>query len=608
MTQRIPLEKFFRNPEKTNYKISPDGLKVAWLAPFENRMNIHFAHLTNLDAVERLTDVVDRDIKEYFWGNDNNIVYAKDENGNENFNLYGINVLEKKLTALTPFPDCLVNIIDKLRSVPNEILIGINKREKQIFDPYRLNIETGELKLITENPGNISSWFADHNGDIKAATQTDGVNSSFLYRENTNDEFKTILTTNFKENIFPLFFSFDNKYIYAASNLNRDKIAIVKVNPATGEELEIIFEHKEVDSENLSYSKKRKKLLAVSFITWKLDHHFLDDEIKNIYQKITSNLPNQDIHLVSVDDEENRFIVKTESDKSKGKYYYYDVALDSLTFLAEVADWLNEDDLSEMKPISYQTSDGLTINGYLTIPNGGDGKNLPVVVNPHGGPWSRDVWQFNSEVQFLANRGYAVFQMNFRSSTGYGNKFFEAGFKQWGKKMQDDITEGVQWLVEKGIADANRIAIYGGSYGGYATLAGLTFTPKLYACGIDFVGVSNIFTFMETIPPYWKPYLDMMYEMVGHPEEDKELLTSASPVFHVDKIEAPLFVAQGANDPRVKIDESDQIVNALKDRGIEVEYMVKENEGHGFHNQENKFDFYRAMEKFLNQHIGNKNV
>jgi len=502
----------------------------------------------------------------------------------------------------------LVNIIDKLRSVPNEILIGINKREKQIFDPYRLNIETGELKLITENPGNISSWFADHNGDIKAATQTDGVNSSFLYRENTNDEFKTILTTNFKENIFPLFFSFDNKYIYAASNLNRDKIAIVKVNPATGEELEIIFEHKEVDSENLSYSKKRKKLLAVSFITWKLDHHFLDDEIKNIYQKITSNLPNQDIHLVSVDDEENRFIVKTESDKSKGKYYYYDVALDSLTFLAEVADWLNEDDLSEMKPISYQTSDGLTINGYLTIPNGGDGKNLPVVVNPHGGPWSRDVWQFNSEVQFLANRGYAVFQMNFRSSTGYGNKFFEAGFKQWGKKMQDDITEGVQWLVEKGIADANRIAIYGGSYGGYATLAGLTFTPKLYACGIDFVGVSNIFTFMETIPPYWKPYLDMMYEMVGHPEEDKELLTSASPVFHVDKIEAPLFVAQGANDPRVKIDESDQIVNALKDRGIEVEYMVKENEGHGFHNQENKFDFYRAMEKFLNQHIGNKNV
>ncbi len=241
--------------------------------------------------------------------------------------------------------------------------------------------------------------------------------------------------------------------------------------------------------------------------------------------------------------------------------------------------------------------------GYLTLPLGRDPKNLPVVVNPHGGPWARDVWGYDPEVQFLANRGYAVLQMNFRGSTGYGRKFWEASFKQWGKKMQDDITDGVQWLIKQGVADPKRVAIYGGSYGGYATLAGVTFTPDLYAAAVDYVGPSNMFTFMNTIPPYWKPYLDMFHEMVGDPEKDKELLASESPVMHVDQIKTPLFVAQGAHDPRVNKAESDQMVASLKKRGVVVEYMVKDNEGHGFHNEENRFDFYGAMEKFLDQHL-----
>ena len=257
-----------------------------------------------------------------------------------------------------------------------------------------------------------------------------------------------------------------------------------------------------------------------------------------------------------------------------------------------------------MIPIKYKSRDGLTIHGYLTLPVGSDGKNLPVVVNPHGGPWARDTWGYRSEIQFLANRGFAVFQMNFRGSTGYGREFWEISFKEWGKSMQDDITDGVNWLIDEGIADPDRIAIYGASYGGYATLAGLIFTPDLYACGVDYVGVSSLFTFMETIPPYWELYRSMLYEMVGHPEKDKELLASSSPLLHVDKIKVPLFIAQGANDPRVKKSESDQIVEALKARGIDVPYMVKENEGHGFYNQENNFDFYREMEKFLKKHIG----
>ena len=260
--------------------------------------------------------------------------------------------------------------------------------------------------------------------------------------------------------------------------------------------------------------------------------------------------------------------------------------------------------MAEMKPVKYKSRDGLEINGYLTLPVGSAGKNLPVVVNPHGGPWARDRWGYNSDVQFLANRGFAVFRMNFRGSTGYGREFWEISFKQWGKSMQDDITDGVNWLISEGVADPKRIAIYGASYGGYATLAGLAFTPDLYACGVDYVGVSNIFTLLETLPPYWELGRQMMYEMIGNPETEKDILRAASPIFHVDSIRSPLFVAQGANDPRVKKAESDQIVEALEQRGVEVPYMLKDNEGHGFYNEENRFDFYREMEKFLNKHIG----
>jgi dipeptidyl aminopeptidase/acylaminoacyl peptidase len=274
--------------------------------------------------------------------------------------------------------------------------------------------------------------------------------------------------------------------------------------------------------------------------------------------------------------------------------------------LVEISPWLKEKYMADQKPITYKSRDGLTIHGYLTLPKGAVKKNFPVVINPHGGPWYRDSWGYNPEVQFLANRGYAVLQVNFRGSTGYGRKFWESSFKKWGKEMQDDITDGVKWLIKKGIADSKRIGIYGGSYGGYATLAGLAFTPDLYACGVDYVGVSSIFSWIKAFPPYWKPFLEMVYEMVGHPEKDKELLKAASPFFHVDKIKVPLFIAQGANDVRVPKAESDQMVKALKKRGIDVPYMVKENEGHGFRNEENRFDFYRAMETFLGKHLGGR--
>ncbi|MEO5674705.1 MAG: S9 family peptidase [Chitinophagales bacterium] len=602
MKRTIPLEDFFRNPEKTRFQISSNGDFLSYMAPWENRLNV-FTKGINSGDLHQVTKEKDRSVAGYFWGSNNRIVFLKDKGGDENFHLYSVSVYGDDERDLTPFEGITVQVIDNLEENEDEVIIGMNRRNKEIFDAYRLNIHTGELTLEAENPGNITDWITDHDGEIRIAITTDGVNNSLLYRDNKENEFQILLTTNFRESLSPLLFTFDNKELYALSNRNRDKAAIVLFDLKSGKEKEILFQHGEVDLGGLHYSRRRKVLTSYSFTDWKRQTVFLDPEAEKIYKRIEKELIDEEIVLTSQNKAETKFLVRTYSDRSLGAYYLYDTESDRLTHLAEVSPWLKKEDLSTMKPVQYFSGDGFNIHGYLTLPLGKEEKNLPVIVNPHGGPWVRDSWGFNPEVQFLASRGYAVFQINYRGSTGFGKKFWESSFKQWGKKMQDDVSDGVKWLIEEGIADEKRIAIYGGSYGGYATLAGLTFTPDLYCCGIDYVGVSNLFTFMNTIPPYWKPYLEMMYEMVGNPETEKELLHDASPVFHVDKIRVPLLVAQGANDPRVNIAESNQIVEALRKKGVEVEYIVKENEGHGFHNEENRFDFYRAMEKFLDAHL-----
>ena len=401
-------------------------------------------------------------------------------------------------------------------------------------------------------------------------------------------------------------FTFDNKFLYVSSNIGRDKASIIKYDPENNKEIELIYENPDVDVENLLSSKKRKVITGVLFFTDKRNYHFFDEQRKKLQNDLEEKLPGYEVVIEDKNKDEDKILIRTYSDKSRGAYYFYNIADNDFFKIAEVSPWLVENSLAPMEPVKYKSRDGLTIHGYLTLPKNVERKNLPAVIVVHGGPWARDNWGFNPEVQFLASRGYAVLQINYRGSTGYGRKFWEASFKQWGKKMQDDITDGTNWLVTSGIVDENKIGIYGSSYGGYAVLAGLTFTPDLFACGVDYVGVSNLFTFMNAIPPYWKPFLDMFHEMVGNPEVDKELLKEASPVFHVDKIKAPLLIAQGANDPRVAKSESDQIVEALKKRGIDVPYIVKNNEGHGFHNEENRFEFYRVMEVFLGKHLGGK--
>jgi dipeptidyl aminopeptidase/acylaminoacyl peptidase len=597
----IPLEDFFRNPQRSYYQLSPNGKYLSYLKPWKDRMNIHIQTIGE-DDEKRISSSELRDIMGYFWANDKRVIYIQDSGGDENWKLYGVDIDGENFKELTPFDKVQVRFVDDLEDDPDHMLISLNKRNPQIFDVYKIEINSGKMEMVAENPGNVQSWVTDNSGDIRAYTTTNGVDWEVYYREDINSPFKVIEQGNFKDSFSPLFFTFDNREIYISSNIGRDKQAIYKYNPESRTKTPI-FEHDEVDVSSLLRSKLRQKILGVRYTTDKSRYHFFDKEREDLQKFLESKLPGYEVAIASFSKDEKRVLVVTYSDKSRGSYYFYNREDGEFIKLVDLTPWLDESRMADMKPVSYKSRDGLTIHGYLTLPNGTDGKDLPIVVNPHGGPWARDNWGFNPEVQYLANRGYGVLQINFRGSTGYGKEFLNRSFKEWGGDMQNDITDGVNWLISEGIADRNRIAIYGASYGGYATLAGVTFTPDLYRCGIDYVGVSSIFSFFNSFPPYWKPYLEMMYEMVGHPEKDKELLKSVSPLYHVDKIKVPLFIAQGANDPRVPISESDQIVKALKERGIDVPYMVKDNEGHGFMNEENRFDFYRAMEKFLDQHM-----
>lgn len=609
MTRQIPLEDFFRNSERTGYQLSPDGNYISYMAPYKDRLNVFVRRVDENDEhAIRITNETERSVAGYMWADNQRLLYMKDTAGDENYQLYGVRRDGTDDRAYTAFNGVRTSLIDDLEEQQGVVMIGMNKRNPEVFDPYRLNIETGELTLLAENPGNIQGWMTDHDGRLRVATAiVDGVNTQILYRDTEDEPFRPVLTTNFRDVVSFMEFTPDNKEVYAATNLHRDKTILVRMNPATCEELEVLYENERYDIASISYSRKRKKLLSVYCTGHKEPvRHYFDAEEEQLRQRIKAHFPNQRYGIADTDKAEENYLIYVGGDRTRGSYWHYNALTDEAKKIADLAPWIKSDEMNAMHPVCYTTRDGLQIEAYLTLPDGltpDTAKQLPVVVNPHGGPWARDCWGYSSEVQFLSNRGYAVFQMNFRGSTGYGRHFLEASYKQWGLKMQDDITDGVKWLIEQGIANPNRIAIYGGSYGGYATLAGLTFTPDLYACGIDYVGVSNLFTFMQTIPPYWRPMLEMMYEQVGHPEHDADQLAATSPALHADKIKVPLFVAQGANDPRVNKAESDQMVEALRQRGVVVEYMVKDNEGHGFHNQENRFDFYRAMERFLKAHL-----
>jgi dipeptidyl aminopeptidase/acylaminoacyl peptidase len=608
---QLPLKDFFHHPERAYFRLSDDGKTLGFMQPVlqadgTRRLNVFVQPLKGSapgGEPRKLTSETARDIGTYYWKGSDTILYEKDFGGDENTHVVAVDVASGKITDLTPGDKVRASIIDDLRDDPRHILIQHNRRNPQVFDVYRVELRTGKETLVAENPGDIVGWQTDHAGRVRAAVRSQGLNTMLLYRPDEKSEFKTLVTTDYKTEVDPAFFTPDDRKLYAISNRGRDKKALVVIDPDKPDAEEVLFEHPQVDVGGAAYSHERKKLTLAEYQTAKLERKFFDPVMERIFQRIAAKLPGYELTLQSSNRAEDKFIVAASNDRTPGARYIYDVASDSIAKLGDINPKIAEAQMAPVQPIDYQSRDGLTIHGYLTLPLGREAKNLACIVHPHGGPWARDGWGFNPELQFLANRGYCVLQMNFRGSTGYGRAFWEASFGQWGLKMQDDVTDGVQWLVKQGIADPKRIGIYGGSYGGYTTLAGVTFTPELYAAAVDYVGVANLFTFMNTIPPYWKPFMPKFYDMVGHPEKDAERLKATSPVFHAEKIKTPLLIAQGARDPRVNKAESDQMVAALKARGVDVKYLVKDNEGHGFRNEENQFEFYGAMEAFFREHL-----
>ncbi|MBQ3586515.1 MAG: S9 family peptidase, partial [Synergistaceae bacterium] len=483
----LPMEDFFRNPTNAAFSISPDGTKLAFARPWEHRMNVYVRDIATGNE-KRITSATERDIAGFFWKGSGKIVYAQDSGGDENFHIYVTDIDGTNAKDLTPFEKVKAGVVDDLEDAPIHMLIGMNRRNPEVFDVYRCNILTGELELVGENPGNITGWMTDHDGKLRAAVQTDGVNETLLYRSDESQDFHVLMTLNFKETFSPVMFTYDNKMMYVVSNLSTDKTAIYTYDPETNKTLDFIFGHDEVDVGSLMHSKKRKIITGVTYTTDRRHYKFFDSEREELQKTLDAFFPGVEAAVADIDDDERRVIVRTYSDRTRGAYYLFDRKDESMSKLADLSPWLKADQMAPMKAITFTARDGLTIHGYITLPVGVEAKNLPLVVIPHGGPSARDGWGFDSEAQFLANRGIAVLQVNFRGSTGYGKSFWLAGFKQWGRKMQDDVTDGVQWAVSEGIADRSRLAIYGGSYGGYSALAGATFTPYLYACAVSYVG------------------------------------------------------------------------------------------------------------------------
>ncbi len=599
---KIPLADFFRNPEKSNYTISPSGKYLAYLKPVNGRINIAIKEI-GINKEKLVTNSDDFDIKNYFWIDDDFLVYLRDNKGDEIFRLYSVNISTGTTRLLTPYENTTVNIIHLNEKNRKELLIEMNNSDARQFDVYRLNAETGKLDLAAKNPGKIVRWIADNNGRVRIAVRKDNINDVIMYRSDEDEPFRELFRVSFPDSFQPVFFSDSNETFYALSNINRNFVAVIEYDPDKNKELNILYENPEVDADFLIHGGKGSKPVAVIYTTFKKQVHFINKDAEKLFRYLTSKIPDKEIIVAGMDTSETKFLLRTYSDRSLGSYYYFNMTNRKLTKLSDVSPWLNENFLSEMKPISFRAKDGLLINGYLTLPRNKKAQNLPVIIYPHGGPWARDYWGFNADVQFLANRGYAVLQINFRGSTGYGKEFFKLGFKEWGGKIQQDIKDGADWLLRQEIADPSRIAVYGKSFGGFCALSQLSKYPDFYACGIDVVGPSNIFSFLENIPSEWENTRNQLYNMIGDPVNDREMLIEHSPFFAADRIIAPVLIAQGANDRRVKKSESDLIVKALREKGKDVIYILKEDEGHGFVKEENKIELYRKIETFLSKHL-----
>jgi len=603
----IPRDVLFGNPDKASPRLSPDGKRMAYLAPVNNVLNVWVKTVGKEDDQPITSDTV-RGIRVFFWAWDNqHIMYLQDVGGNENWRLYGVNLENKEFKDWTPYENVQVRVIAHEKDYPHEILLGLNKENPKAHDVYHLDLLTGDLKLIAKNPGDYDDWLIDSHLKVRGASfsRPDG-GFDLLIEKAPNTPFEKILSWAYEDslNSGAVDFSKDGKYLYLKDSRNANAGKLVKLEIATGK-TQILAEDPTYDVSGIMVQPDTREIQAVSFERARSEWQILDPSIKKDMKNLKKLNPG-DFSIVSRDSADQTWLVAYNNDNQPVAYYTYNRKSGKATFLFYNRKALTKYTLAPMEPISYQSRDGLTINGYITFPLNQTKKNLPMVVNVHGGPWVRDSWGYDPEAQWFANRGYVCLQVNYRGSTGYGKSFVNAGDKEWAGKMHDDVIDGVNWAIAKGYADKERISIYGGSYGGYAALVGATFTPDVFKCAVDIVGPSNLITLIHSVPPYWSTFLANMKRRVGDPDKEVDFLKSRSPLFKVDNIKIPILIGQGANDPRVKQAEAEQIVDAMKKKGLAYEYMLFPDEGHGFARPENRLKFYAAAEKFLAKHLGGR--
>jgi dipeptidyl aminopeptidase/acylaminoacyl peptidase len=601
----IPRDVLFGNPDRATPLISPDGKRMAYLAPVDDVLNV-WVGTVGEENYQPVTHDTDRGIRVHFWAHDGrHLLYLQDTGGDENWRLFSVDLDSGEEDDLTPYDGVQVQIIHHDKRHPDEILIA--KEDERLHDVYRLDLSTKHLELVAKNPGNVAGWVVDADMQVRgalASTQEGGFD--LLVRDAPDDEWRTLVAWDADDALTsgPVSFSLDGKSIYLLDSRGANAAPLVEMDIASGN-TNVIAQDPQYDVADVTIHPDTYEIQMVSFVKARIEHQVLDSSIAADVKEI-AKLSSGDFGIYNRTDSDDTWLVGFTEDDQPFSYYAYDRNNKKGTFLFHNRADLVEYSLATMKPISFTARDGLTVHGYLHLPKGSNGKDLPTVLNVHGGPWHRDTWGYEPEGQWLANRGYAVLQVNFRGSTGYGKEFLNAGNREWGGKMHNDLVDAVQWAIDEGITDPERVAIYGGSYGGYAALVGATFTPDLFKCAVDIVGPSNLITFIETIPPYWSTYLALLQKRVGNPETESDFLKSRSPLFNVDEIKIPMLIAQGANDPRVKQSESEQIVAAMKAKGLDYEYMLFPDEGHGFAKPENRLRFYAEAERFLARHLGGR--
>jgi dipeptidyl aminopeptidase/acylaminoacyl peptidase len=615
----ITRSTFFGDPTYAGAQVSPDGSMISFRKPYEGVMNIWVKGVDEpFDAARPITADTTRPVRSYTWTeNSAYVLYAQDKGGNENFHVYAVDPDAEPTDStgvppardLTPYDDVRARIVAAPESTPNEILVGLNDRNPQVHDLYRIDVETGERTLVRKNTMGVTGWVTDLDGNLRLATRQTEEGGTEIMRVNP-DTLITVYECSFEESCSPVRFHKNGAQVYMTTNKGEDVdlTRLVLFNPLT-KTTELVEKDPEgkVDFGGAAFSDLTDELEATYYVGDTLRVYPKTEAFRDDLQYLQKNLDGE-VRFGSSTNDARHHIVRSTSDTDPGSVYLFDRATNEVERLYRSRPELPSEHLAPMTPIEYEARDGLTIPAYLTVPKGVEAKDLPTVVLVHGGPWSRDTWGYDARAQYLANRGYAVLQPNFRGSTGYGQDFLNAGNEEWGDKMQNDLTDGVRYLVDRGIADSSRVGIYGASYGGYATLAGLTFTPEVYDAGVSYVGPSNLLTLLNSIPPYWKPVQNRLFKRVGNPneEEDRKRLRRQSPLFSAEEIQAPLLVIQGANDPRVKKQESDQIVVAARENGVDVQYLLAPNEGHGFRKENNRLASNAKMEMFFAKHLGGR--